>query len=89
MMKFEPMTPARLRKLAGLYQPYTTDCTPRGLLIARNAMRLRLWADDTWFVHRWLCHPGEDCKDGCDVMGDPGRIVLYQSELETEAGDAS
>lgn len=32
----------------------------------RNAMRLKLWADDA-FAHRWMCHPERECEDGCNV----------------------
>lgn len=63
------------------YQPATTDVTPRGLKIARNAMRQRLW-DDPIFAHRWLCHPERECKDGCDDAAIPSRWALYDSELE-------
>ena len=63
-------------------QPHTTDVTPRGLKIARNAMRLKLWAEP-FFAHRWLCHPERDCKDGCDDAANPDRLELYQSELES------
>lgn len=64
-----------------MHQPYTTETTARGLLIARNSMRLKLWADDV-FAHRWLCHPSRECKDGCDVKADSARLKLYESELE-------
>lgn len=68
-----------------VYQPATTDCTPNGLLRARNAMRERLWADDA-FAHRWLCHPEHECVDGCDgTMEAPRymeRLALYQSDME-------
>lgn len=64
-----------------MYQPATTDVTASGLKRARNAMRLKLWADDS-FAHCWLCHPGEPCADGCDTPAIGERLALYQSELE-------
>lgn len=65
-----------------MFQPYTTDVTRDGLRRARNAMRLRLWADDS-FAHRWLCHEGNGkCPDGCDTKADPRRLALYKSEVE-------
>lgn len=56
--------------------------TVRDHLIARNAMREWLWADAE-FAHRWLCHPERGCEDGCEASADPGRVELYNSELET------
>jgi hypothetical protein len=64
-----------------MHQPFTTDSTTTGSKAARNAMRLRLWADD-YFAHRWLCHPGEECRDGCDVQAAASRVDLYQSDVE-------
>lgn len=29
-------------------------------------------------VHQWLCHPGEDCKDGCDVAPIPARLKAME-----------
>lgn len=69
-----------------MYQPYTTDLTFQGLKVARNTMRLQLWSDNPFFgenfVHKWLCHPNEECKDGCEAPAIPERLALYQSELE-------
>jgi hypothetical protein len=66
------------------FQPYTTDTTKHGLMIARNATRLRLWNDPV-AAHRFLCHPGEPCEDGCEG-GDPAdwreREALLSSDLE-------
>ena len=65
-----------------MFQPYTTDITRDGMRRARNAMRLRLWADDV-YAHRWLCHQlSEPCPDGCDAAADPQRKALYESDLE-------
>jgi hypothetical protein len=68
------------------FQPYTTEATARGMLIARNATRLRLWADPE-AAHRFLCHPGEECEDGCSG-GYPRdwmqRQALLNSDLETD-----
>ena len=63
-----------------IFQPYTTDRTHDGLRRARNAMRLRLWNDDD-FAHRWLCHSGVECKDGCgvDAVTVSARVVDDQS----------
>ena len=69
-----------------VYQPFTTDASEDGMRRARNAMRERLWADNA-FAHRWLCHPGHSCEDGCD--GSAGtddfaaRVALYQSDIES------
>jgi hypothetical protein len=65
-----------------MYQPYTTDITPRGLMIARNAMRQYLDAADLGTVHQWLCHPDKECEDGCTESVDPARLALYQSDVE-------
>jgi hypothetical protein len=65
-----------------VYQPYTTDTTPRGLLIARNAERARLADAPLWVVHEWLCHPGEECESGCDRPGIPERQALLDSDKE-------
>jgi hypothetical protein len=66
------------------FQPYTSETTTRGLLVARNATRERLWSDDD-AAHRFLCHPGEACADGCEG-GYPAdwraRLALYTSDLE-------
>lgn len=64
-----------------MHTPFTTDTTHGADVRARNAMRLQLWADDG-FAHRWLCHPGTECADGCDAAAEPGRAALYESELE-------
>ncbi len=64
-----------------MHQPYTTDNTRQGQTVARNAMRIKVWADPQ-FAHRWLCHPGKACDDGCDVAADPAKLALYQSEIE-------
>lgn len=64
-----------------MFQPYSTDWTCDGKRRARNAMRLRLWADDA-FAHRWLCHVDRKCEDGCDVRPEPARLALYESEVE-------
>jgi len=64
-----------------IHQPMTTDCTPAGLKRARNQMRIRLW-DGSLDAHRWLCHPERECKDGCNDEPLPGKVELYQSELE-------
>lgn len=65
-----------------MYQPTTTDTTANGLRVARNAMRLKLWADPV-FAHRWLSHPERECEDGCYGDGaTQARLALYQSELE-------
>ena len=67
-----------------MYQPETTGTTNRDQLVARNALRLKLWADDT-FAHRFLCHPERECEDGCHgpmAPGYAGRVALYQSDLE-------
>ena len=61
---------------------YTTDTTPEGARIARNALRLKLWHDDS-FAHQWLCHPNDQCQDGCQVHADPRRLALYQSDIDT------
>ena len=66
-----------------MYQPHTTDVTLRGWLVARNAMRIKLW-DDPVFAHRWLCHPDRECDDGCDVRAIQARLELYTSELESD-----
>lgn len=67
---------------ANYFQPATTDTTIEGYRRARNAMRIRLW-NDADFAHRWLCHPGHRCKDGCEEHADPERLALYQSDIET------
>lgn len=64
-----------------MIQPHTTDNTIEGRKRARNAMRLRLWANDV-FAHKWLCHPERECEDGCDTAVIPERVELYQSDLE-------
>ncbi len=64
-----------------MYQPYTSDITPQGLKVARNAMRLKLW-DDNVFAHRWLTHPDRECFDGCDEAAIPERLSLYMSNIE-------
>lgn len=33
--------------------------------------------DDPVLVHRWLCHPGKNCEDGCDIMPIPERLAVY------------
>lgn len=58
----------------GLFQPATTDTTAEGARRARNAMRLRLWADDR-FAARWLMSDGGETPD-------PARVALYQTEIE-------
>jgi hypothetical protein len=64
-----------------IYQPVTTDITIEGFKVARNSMRLKLWNDDI-FAHKWLCHPNNDCKDGCDIKPIESRFNLYESEVE-------
>jgi hypothetical protein len=27
-------------------------------------------------LHRWLCHPGEPCQDGCDTPADGKRLAV-------------
>lgn len=64
-----------------MFQPYTTDNSTDGKRIARNVMRLRLWADDV-FAHRWLVHPNVACIDGCDANAKSERLSLYESDIE-------
>jgi hypothetical protein len=64
-----------------IYQPATTDTTIDGMRRARNSMRIRLW-DDAYFAHRYLCHPGHSCQDGCEMSPMPSRAALYNSEIE-------
>jgi len=68
-----------------MFQPATSDGTTRGLMIARNAMRVRL--EDLAFAHRWLCHPERACVDGCDgtmtATDYAARLALYYSDMET------
>lgn len=64
-----------------MYQPATTGTTNRDQLVARNALRLKLWQDDA-FAHRFLCHPNRECEDGCSATAHVSRVALYQSELE-------
>lgn len=66
-----------------MFQPYTTDTTPNGMRIARNAMRQRLLSMPLNQAHEWLCHPGEPCEDGCDAQPIPARLALYESDVET------
>jgi hypothetical protein len=63
------------------HQPMTTDTTNMGRKIARNSLRLQLWADDA-FAHAFMCHPGKHCRDGCNIAPMASRLALYQSELE-------
>ena len=28
-------------------------------------------------IHNWLCHPGQECKDGCDQYPDADRLEVY------------
>lgn len=63
------------------FQPATTDLTLQGFKIARNNMRLNLW-NDVDFAHKWLCHPGKECEDGCYSFPNPMKLALYESELE-------
>lgn len=28
--------------------------------------------------HTWICHPGEECEDGCQVAADPDRLEAYR-----------
>lgn len=64
-------------------QPYTTDQTTQGRLVAENALRLKLWADDA-FAHRWLCHAdGGECDGGATCSTPQNRKAFYESDLET------
>jgi len=58
--------------------------TRQDKLIARNSLRLRLWADPA-FAHNWLCHHkrGEQCTDGCDAPADIQRVAFYVSDIES------
>lgn len=47
----------------------------------RNALRDRLAADPV-FAHRWLCHPGVECEDGCEVAAYPDHLEFYYSPRE-------
>ena len=74
-----------------IFQPYTTDTTAKGLMVARNAKRLELWhrsehggIEGSAYVHRWLCHPERECEDGCDDAAKPDRVALYESPLEDD-----
>ena len=67
-----------------VFQPYTTDATPAGLVVARNTMRLRLADMAVSDTHRWLCHPGRECADGCDAAPIPERLALIQSDHEPQ-----
>ena len=49
---------------------------PKGM---RHDLARQLIADPV-FAHAWLCHGGDrsKCPDGCDTLGDPDRVYLYQ-----------
>lgn len=67
------------------FQPTTTDTTLNGLIRARNAMRLKLWEDNS-FAHKWLCHDDLVCPDGCagesKAPNYNARVALYESAIE-------
>ena len=51
------------------------------IIIAPSGMKrdlARALINDDAFAHRWMCHNGGSCSDGCDVQGDSTRIKLYQ-----------
>lgn len=64
-----------------MYQPRTTDVTIEGLKVSRNNMRLILW-NEPEFAHKWLCHPNNNCEDGCNMKAIKNRLDLYESEIE-------
>jgi len=33
--------------------------------------------------HKWLCHPGDECKDGCDTAALPERLAAMDSVENT------
>lgn len=56
--------------------------TLQDLVLERNSLRIKLWADDV-FAHRWLCHPdGEPCSDGCNAAVKGSRKAFYESDIE-------
>lgn len=59
----------------------TNGTTRNDSIRSRNELRLKLWSDDQ-FAHQWLCHPGENCSDGCDLRADLERNRFYFSDLE-------
>lgn len=58
--------------------------TRSDLIRERNNLRRMLWDDDV-FAHRWMCHPNEHCKDGCDAAPSSRRLAFYKSEQEVAA----
>lgn len=64
-------------------RPSTTDTSVGAHARARNSLRLQLWSDDA-FAHRWLCHEGHACADGCDATAEPRRLALYASDIEVD-----
>ena len=39
----------------------------------------RLLIGDGSFAHKWLCHNGGECPDGCDHGADPARAEQYSN----------
>lgn len=52
----------------------------------RAQLRTILQQNDAVLEHEWLCHPGERCKDGCDMSAIPERLAVYTESVAEEIG---
>lgn len=64
---------------------------PIAVMTAEEAVEFLRWSDadllaqaravldDHVETHRFLCHPGRECEDGCDVPADPQQLAAYHA----------
>ena len=74
------LLPSYWSRAGGPKAPLPMEATMTNTALDRQALQIiRMCehedeAEAIWLQHQWLCHPGEDCADGCDAAPLPGRI---------------